>query len=369
MYLINVKIKGTTIQKNLIVESAPIKGEDQNYHYVYEVYIPSTNMYYTGVRSYKNYKKDKYIGSSLHLFYKNDIIKSGKLNFTIKSFFNTREEAEEYEENIIDESYINRKDTYNLKRPISKWTTYNRVAVRCPKTDKIGLIKKDDYSSNLNNHLHINCKPIFKFNKKGELIEEYSSVNEASLLNDIQPSNLSVKATTNTMTNGYIWTFDKSNIKDKIEKIHKRKYIKRRVYQYTLDGKLVYIFETLVDAVKKYNNNSIGKCCRGDKKYNHVCNFIWLYEKDISTLQSRVDSIDILKISGKNKKVYQYTLSGELVKTFNSYQDATKETNIHGISKSCRGYYKQAGGFIWLYEHTLYQLEERVSKFNFITFQ
>lgn len=48
-------------------------------------------------------------------------------------------------------------------------------------------------------------------------------------------------------------------------------------------------------------------------------------------------------------KVGQYTLSGELVNTFDSYTDAQKETGVFrtSISLCVKGYNKHSGGFIW----------------------
>jgi len=60
--------------------------------------------------------------------------------------------------------------------------------------------------------------------------------------------------------------------------------------------------------------------------------------------------------SGKNnyqsKPVNQYTLDGELIKTWDCASDAIKELNLgRGITKCCRGENKTAYGYKWEYAH------------------
>lgn len=51
----------------------------------------------------------------------------------------------------------------------------------------------------------------------------------------------------------------------------------------------------------------------------------------------------------KSKKVYQYTLDGVYVNTYNSVTEAINLTGIKHISSACNGTRKSAGGFIWRY--------------------
>lgn len=57
----------------------------------------------------------------------------------------------------------------------------------------------------------------------------------------------------------------------------------------------------------------------------------------------------IEKYPSHNKKVSQYDLQGNFIKTFDSIKEAQKETNISSISTCCRGICKTAGGYIWRY--------------------
>lgn len=53
------------------------------------------------------------------------------------------------------------------------------------------------------------------------------------------------------------------------------------------------------------------------------------------------------------KKVYQYDLKGNFIKTWYSVSDASRATGIKGISACCLGDYITAGGYIWLYDNNI----------------
>ena len=43
----------------------------------------------------------------------------------------------------------------------------------------------------------------------------------------------------------------------------------------------------------------------------------------------------------------QYTMSGELVRSFPSVKEAERQTGFHNVWSSCTGQYNQCGGFVW----------------------
>lgn len=66
--------------------------------------------------------------------------------------------------------------------------------------------------------------------------------------------------------------------------------------------------------------------------------------------------------STKKKEVSQFTLDGILVEVHKSTRDAQRSTGIDStrIAACARGKYKQSGGFIWSYSHTLPKEEKKV---------
>ncbi len=86
------------------------------YHYTYKITNLINNKIYYGVRMcYCLPEKDSYWGSGTII--KRAIKKYGKENFKkeIEKTFTTREEAELYEAKIVNEEFIEREDTYNLR--------------------------------------------------------------------------------------------------------------------------------------------------------------------------------------------------------------------------------------------------------------
>lgn len=83
------------------------------YHFLYKTTNLINSKYYLGVHT-TNDLNDEYLGSGRAILAA--IKKHGKENFqrSILKFFNTREEAFEYEKFIITESVVNDKNTYNL---------------------------------------------------------------------------------------------------------------------------------------------------------------------------------------------------------------------------------------------------------------
>ena len=82
-------------------------------HYVYETRNKVNNNIYIGVKSSKHFD-DGYFGSGTYL--KRAINKYGIENFTKKILwvFGTAREAYQKESEIVDQSFINRKDVYNI---------------------------------------------------------------------------------------------------------------------------------------------------------------------------------------------------------------------------------------------------------------
>jgi group I intron endonuclease len=82
-------------------------------HYVYETRNKLDNKIYVGVRSSKHFD-DAYFGSGKHL--KRAICKYGIENFNkrILWVFGKAEEAYQKESEIVDQSFVKRRDTYNI---------------------------------------------------------------------------------------------------------------------------------------------------------------------------------------------------------------------------------------------------------------
>jgi len=138
----------------------------------------------------------------------------------------------------------------------------------------------------------------------------------------------------------------------------------KKVYQYTMDGELIKVWKSASEVQRQLGfGGHISSCCRGKKKTGY--GYIWSYTPlDDAALQEAIDN-------KYDKKVYQYTLDGELVKVWNSVSDIKKQLGYGGhISSCCTGKAKTSHGYIWRhtplpkhsYDEVIYKLIDRVCK-------
>lgn len=121
-------------------------------------------------------------------------------------------------------------------------------------------------------------KPILRYTLKGEFIEEFKSISEASRKLDIKYSLLS--GALNGRHKYYynsIWKFKNNNIfSNKVEAVSYKG--SKFILQYSLNNEFIKEWYNQKDAADYYNidRSSIGNCCLGKSK---TCNgFIWRYK-------------------------------------------------------------------------------------------
>jgi group I intron endonuclease len=120
------------------------------------------------------------------------------------------------------------------------------------------------------------------------------------------------------------------------------------VCQYDLDGNFINTFNSAKEAerlVPKTSKSNIRKSCIN--KSGLSGGFQWRFLND--------DPPGIYSGRGvyDPKPVYQYNLDGELIRSFDSINKASKITNVdyRSIIACCNKKYKTAGGYIWSYEN------------------
>ena len=127
---------------------------------------------------------------------------------------------------------------------------------------------------------------------------------------------------------------------------HRSKAMMKPIYQYDLKGNFIRGYESIEEAEKinniiniKANNGAIHKIA-GGYRWSRQC----------------LNKIDISKKfkthGGRCRPVYQYTVEGKYIQSFDSMVDAARATNtLHaGIRNVCTGKYKTSGGYRWSYE-------------------
>ena len=133
--------------------------------------------------------------------------------------------------------------------------------------------------------------------------------------------------------------------KIKIDNNHTGKPIK----QYNLNGDFIKEWPSSASVERElgFNARNVGGCAQGNTLTSN--GFIWLYENIILT-KEHVDKVKNKR--PKEKKVYQYSLNGDLINKFTSLKEASKNTgfNYGCISHTCRGGWSTYKGFRWSYE-------------------
>ena len=118
------------------------------------------------------------------------------------------------------------------------------------------------------------------------------------------------------------------------------------VYQFNSKGKLIKKWNGVRDIERelKYLSSTISKACAINTNNNSAYGFYWSYNEDSSNFYG---------IGQENNKlqVQQFSLKGELIKTWSSISTAAKETNSSksSIIRCCKNKQKTCNNFIWKY--------------------
>lgn len=126
---------------------------ETKYHYFYKITNQINNHFYYGVHNTNNLD-DGYMGSGKRLWVAYNKYGIENFNKEILKFFDTKEEAFEYESEIVNEELINNDDCYNLvKGGKGSFPSYlnenscfkNYAVVKYKNTEEYFLIKCDEY--------------------------------------------------------------------------------------------------------------------------------------------------------------------------------------------------------------------------------
>lgn len=115
------------------------------------------------------------------------------------------------------------------------------------------------------------------------------------------------------------------------------------VLQYDLSGNFIREFDSVISISNEYGYNSgnIASCCRGVSLSAN--GYIWRYKDEFL-------EIDLDKLNYQKRKVKQYDLKGNLIKSYDSIKEAASFGFNEGNIQDCCVYrLKSHRGFIWRY--------------------
>ena len=117
---------------------------------------------------------------------------------------------------------------------------------------------------------------------------------------------------------------------------------KKIIYQFNEAGVLINSFSSLkeIEATLNYDKRRVSNACTTATLWKGS---YWSYSQN-NTFKPTMDS--------RKKKVFQYSLNGEILALYNSVSEASRITGLSKtcISRCCRGERKSSSGFLWKYQ-------------------
>lgn len=149
-----------------------------------------------------------------------------------------------------------------------------------------------------------------------------------------------------------------------IEKINDSR--RKKVYQYSLDGKFINEFNSLTEACLKVNVSvkNVSLCCLNKTK--SASNFLWSYTNNKDEILKKV-LINKNKLNDGfvRKIVYQIDIhNGNIVNEYESISDAARfnDLDVSGISSCCKEKLLSYNNYIWSFDKSNDYISDRVSK-------
>lgn len=185
----------------------------------------------------------------------------------------------------------------------------------------------------------------------GTLLGEFNSFQEAERRGFGRYSSISEclrEVGGHSSVKGNLVCYDMKDYQNKLKRYRKSKAKGKEIYisKYDLDGNYIetfYNLQSAFDSIKNNSRNGIKQCLNG--KQAQSGGFQWRYGDSKENIGKYIKSYN------RGKKIDQFTLEKEFIKTWPSVRQASIDLKIDpvGIRKCAEGEYKQSGGFIWKY--------------------
>lgn len=325
-------------------------------HIVYLTINTKNRKIYVGVHSTEDDKVfDGYIGNGVNIRHPSSIkhpktiFQKAVKKYGFKSFeritlfrCNSKEEAYEIEETIVNEEFLLREDVYNMKlggfvspdcsKEIHQYSLNGEYIRTWPSikiaSKEIGCSDMTISYAHINKSIGMNSlwseekydklnlesfknipqeKTVYKYDIKGKFLTSYNSCGEtAKALNTVR-ENVRDAVHGQRLCKGYYLSYIKYPIFIPPEK--EIRSSKDKVYQYDLEGNFIKEFANCKEAAEeiKASVKSLQSKMAVGKSYKK---YQWSYSKEVSLNNVRKKSL-----SSTPREINQYTLDGKFVKT------------------------------------------------------
>lgn len=152
---------------------------------------------------------------------------------------------------------------------------------------------------------------------------------------------------------GKIWIYDRDFSQEELQRrieIATESYPwEKKVYQYSMLGKLVAEYDTAIQAQEAtgINNSDIGMACKGT--FAQTGGYIWRYEK----VKFTDDELKEIWLVSKYKPVIQYDRNMNIVAEYNSLEEINRNCPNYSsrtVSACCHRRLDYAYGYIWRFK-------------------
>lgn len=351
----------------------------------YIVYLTTNlvnNKIYVGVHKTENPNKfDGYIGNGVNCYVPSSINNpTTPFHYAVKKYgfsafkrsiikiFDNLDDALQLEADIVNESFIERHDTYNITlgggmpplgnkkvyqytlngiflrqynsiteasielnvsdSSIGKAALYKRTSCNSlwtfDKFDRLDLSKYNIYNSNIE---------IYCYKENCEYFCTYPSMSSCSKSLGCNLSNVQRALKTGGLVKGYYLskTLLGQFVKQKSERLT------GEIHRYDLSGIYIDSFNSLSEAEKKLNMSLSGLNSAIKLHNSYYKGFLWKRGEKLNNLEPYKNP------KTKRKKIGQYSLDGELIKVFNSLRECRKEFPnvskvLNGIANHCHNF-------------------------------
>ena len=182
-----------------------------------------------------------------------------------------------------------------------------------------------------------------------EIICEYPSLRSAAREFGLSSKNSIRKCCERELlsSQGFYWCYVKDYTQDwkPISKKLCSSGNERKVAQINCNTlEVVHIYNSVVEAQDAMGVSTISACVRGGQQT--AAHFYWCYEEDLPNWKPPA-----LREKKNTKQIYQYSLDGELIETYESVASAAKINGYDAsyLAKAARDRKKTAYGYLWSY--------------------
>lgn len=344
---------------------------------------------YVGVHKTEDDTFDGYIGNGINIYqpstnkFPKTIFQKAVKKYGFDAFkritlftFDDMETAYEAEAFIVNEEFLKRNDVYNMKlggivspdcskeihrydlngNYLQSWKSIDTAAkeLGCSgmsisfahinksisfnslwSTEKVSILDISSYTNIPQD------KAVYKYDKNGKYLTYYTNTSE--LVKELQCTRENVRDAISKeyLCKGYYLSYEKLDkfiVKEKIKRTSQDK-----IYQYDLKGNFIREFKNCEEAsnILGISKKSLQSKAATNNTYK---GFQWSYKKE-----EILENLEKTSLKSTPKQINQYTLSGDFVKTWETYSSCREE--FPNVGKVLRGITSQCKGFVFKYKN------------------